>query len=131
MDEERSGFMLKKVTGRSFYWLINKLGETKISDGAADFRLLSRSAADVLRRLPEYHRFYRGMVQWIGFRSIVLPYVRAVRIAGRSEYSFSKMLRLAGDGMFSFSLMPLRLGLFLRSAFLLLACSQVAFVLAP
>jgi len=56
------------------------------SDGAAaDFRLLSREAVRALGQLREYHRFYRGMVEWIGFRSVILPYTPGARLAGRSK----------------------------------------------
>jgi dolichol-phosphate mannosyltransferase len=130
IDRGRGGFFLKKLTSRGFYWTINRLGETKIAEGSADFRLMSREAVKALRRLPEYHRFYRGMVQWIGFSSVVLPFVPEERIAGRSKYSLRKMLRLAADGMFSFSLAPLRLGLLIGAVFLLLAGAEIAYVLS-
>jgi polyisoprenyl-phosphate glycosyltransferase len=127
-DAARGGFFLKKLTSRGFYWTINRLGETRIAEGSADFRLMSREAVMALRQLPEYHRFYRGMVQWIGFSSVVLPFVPEKRIAGKSKYTLRKMLRLAGDGMFSFSLAPLRLGLLIGGGFLLLAVAEVAYV---
>jgi len=130
MDRSRGGFFLKKLTSRGFYWTINRLGETRIAEGSADFRLMSREAVIALRQLPEYHRFYRGMVQWIGFRSVVLPFVPEERIAGKSKYSLRKMLRLAADGMFSFSLAPLRLGLLIGAVFLLLAGAEIAYVLS-
>ena len=129
-DQHRTGFLLKTITAHAFYWLISKLGEMTITPGSADFRLLSKRAFTALRQLPEYHRFYRGMVHWIGFRSVILPYVPSSRIAGKSKYTLRKMLRLARDGMFSFSLVPLRLGLVLGSLFLLLACAEVVYVLA-
>ena len=130
LDHGRDGFFLKKLTSQGFYWTINRLGETRIAEGSADFRLMSREAVQALRQLPEYHRFYRGMVQWIGFSSVVLPFVPEKRIAGRSKYSLRKMLRLAADGMFSFSLAPLRLGLLLGGMFLLLAGAEIAYVLS-
>ena len=130
LDAGRGGFFLKKLTSRGFYWTINRLGETRIAEGSADFRLMSRDAVKALRQLPEYHRFYRGMVQWIGFSSVVLPFVPEKRIAGKSKYTLRKMLRLAGDGMFSFSLAPLRLGLLLGWVFLLLAGAEIAYVLS-
>jgi dolichol-phosphate mannosyltransferase len=129
-DRGRGGLFLKKLTSRGFYWTINRLGETQIAEGSADFRLMSREAVMALRQLPEYHRFYRGMVQWIGFSSVVLPFVPESRIAGKSKYSLRKMLRLASDGMFSFSLAPLRLGLLLGWIFLLLAGVEIAYVLS-
>ena len=130
VDRGRGGFFLKKLTSRGFYWTINRLGETRIAEGSADFRLMSREAVIALRQLPEYHRFYRGMVQWIGFPSVVLPFEPAGRIAGKSKYSLRKMLRLAADGMFSFSLAPLRLGLLIGGVFLLLAGAEIAYVLS-
>src|SRR6516162_2589197 len=86
IDTHRKRFFLKSVTSWMFYGLINRLGETNVVSGAADFRRLSREAAEALRQLPEYHRFYRAMVQWIGFRIVVLPYTPAPRIEGRSKY---------------------------------------------
>jgi len=130
VDRGRDGFFLKNLTSKGFYWTISRLGETRIAEGSADFRLVSREAVDALRRLPEYHRFYRGMVQWIGFSSVTLPFVPAERIAGKSKYSLRKMLRLAADGMFSFSLAPLRLGLLIGAVFLLLAGAEVMYVLS-
>ena len=130
LDSHRNGFFLKKLTSKWFYWTINRLGETRIAEGSADFRLMSREAILALRQLPEYHRFYRGMVQWIGFPSVVLPFVPEERIAGKSKYSLRKMIRLAADGMFSFSLAPLRLGLFIGALFLLLTAVEIGYVLS-
>ena len=130
LDRGRSGLRFKRASGAAFYWLINRLGETRIAEGAADFRLLSRDAVHALRQLPEYHRFYRGMVEWIGFRSVILPYTPAPRLGGSSKYSLRKMLRLAGDGMFSFSLAPLRLAIVIGLLFLLLLAVEVVYVLS-
>ena len=124
------GLRFKRASGAAFYWLINRLGETRIPEGAADFRLLSRDAVHALRQLPEYHRFYRGMVEWIGFRSVILPYTPSPRLAGRSKYSLRKMLRLAGDGMFSFSLAPLRLAIVIGLLFLVLLAVEIVYVLS-
>jgi len=130
VDRGRGGFFLKNLTSRGFYWTINRLGETQIAKGSADFRLMSQEAVNALRQLPEYHRFYRGMVQWIGFSSVILPFIPEERIAGESKYSLRKMIRLAADGMFSFSLAPLRLGLLIGAVFLLLAGAEVVYVLS-
>jgi polyisoprenyl-phosphate glycosyltransferase len=130
IDTDRKDFAFKRVTGSLFYSLINRLGETHFVSGAADFRLMSREAGEALRRLPEYHRFYRGMVQWIGFRSVVLPYTPAARIGGQSKYSMRKMLRLAAHGIFSFSLAPLRLGFLVGAVFILLALAESLYVLS-
>lgn len=82
-----------------------------------------------MKEMPEYHRFLRGMVAWLGYRTVILPYSEQPRIAGRSKYSLKKMIGLAMDAVFSFSLVPLRLGIALGTCFLLLALFEVAYVL--
>jgi glycosyltransferase involved in cell wall biosynthesis len=119
---------LKKSTSQLFYRLINRIGDTRILPGAADFRLLSKPVVQALRGMREYHRFLRGMVSWMGFRSVILPYDPPERLAGQSKYSFGKMLRLAMDATFSFSLVPLYLSISLGVGFLVLALVEVIYV---
>ena len=120
---------LKKVTSNFFYWLINKISGTQILQGAADFRALSRNALDGVRSMHEYHRFLRGMISWMGYNSVILPYHEPARLAGISKYSLGKMVRLASDAVFSFSLAPLYIGLSSGLAFFVLAIAQLAYVL--
>jgi dolichol-phosphate mannosyltransferase len=91
---------------------------------------LSRPALDALKAMPEYHRFLRGMVSWIGYATVILPYQPAERISGVSKYSLSKMVRLAMDAVFSFSLMPLYLGLSLGGLLFCLAAAEMVYVLS-
>jgi polyisoprenyl-phosphate glycosyltransferase len=127
--EEHSRFSFKHVTSGAFYALINRVSGTKIQPGAADFRALSRQALDALKTMPEYHRFLRGMIAWMGFKSVILPYHEEKRMAGKSKYSLGKMVRLASDAIFSFSLMPLYIGLSAGGVFILLAAAQIIYVL--
>jgi dolichol-phosphate mannosyltransferase len=120
----------KKWTSGLFYRLINLISGTRILPGAADFRALSRQAVDALKAMPEYHRFLRGMVAWIGYPTVILPYQPAERISGQSKYSLAKMLRLALDAIFSFSLMPLYIGLSLGGLLLCLAAAEMIYVLS-
>lgn len=120
----------KKTSASLFYWLINLLGDTRITPGAADFRLISRQVVDALKQMPEYHRFLRGMIAWIGFKSVILPFVPSPRIAGESKYSFKKMLNLAVAAIFSFSLVPLQIGLAAGLFFFFLAFLEVIYVLS-
>jgi polyisoprenyl-phosphate glycosyltransferase len=120
----------KKWTSGLFYRLINAISGTRVLPGAADFRALSRQAVDALKAMPEYHRFLRGMVSWIGFSIIILPYKPGERISGISKYSFSKMFRLAMDAIFSFSLMPLYIGLSMGGLLLCLALAEMVYVLS-
>lgn len=127
--EEDQSFSFKKVTSEAFYSLINRISGTYIQPGAADFRALSRQALDALKSMPEYHRFLRGMIAWMGYKSVILPFHEPKRMAGKSKYSLGKMLRLASDAVFSFSLVPLYIGLSVGGLFLFLAAAQIIYVL--
>jgi polyisoprenyl-phosphate glycosyltransferase len=126
-DQETS---FKKISSSLFYWTINLLGDTRITPGAADFRLMSRQVVDALKQMPEYHRFLRGMIAWIGYKSIILPFTQPARIAGESKYTFKKMLNLALDAIFSFSLVPLQIGLAAGLFFFFLAFLEVIYVIS-
>ena len=128
--DEAQPASFKKWTSGLFYRLINAISGTRVLPGAADFRALSRQAVDALKAMPEYHRFLRGMVSWIGFSTVILPYQPAERISGVSKYSLGKMFRLAMDAIFSFSLMPLYIGLSMGGLLLCLAMAEMAYVLS-
>ena len=121
---------LKKWTSGWFYSLLNSLSGIVVEPGAADFRAMSRQAVDALKAMPEYHRFLRGMVSWIGYRTVILPYQPEERLGGASKYSLKKMLRLASDAIFSFSLVPLYIGLSLGALMLCLAGLEMVYVLS-
>lgn len=127
-DAEPASF--KKWTSGLFYRFINTISGTRILPGAADFRALSRQAVEALKAMPEYHRFLRGMVAWIGFPTVILPYQPAERISGVSKYSVRKMFNLAMDAIFSFSLVPLYIGLSVGGLFLFLAAVEMIYVLS-
>jgi dolichol-phosphate mannosyltransferase len=103
----------KRLTSRLFYKLLQFMSPVAIPEGSADFRLMDRKTVEALNRLREKDRFLRGLIPWIGFRQIGVPYSADKRYAGRSKYSTGKMLRLAADGILSFSIIPLRLSFFL------------------
>jgi len=80
--------------------------------------------------MREYHRFLRGMISWMGYRSVILPYAARDRLAGAPKYSIRKMAKLALDAIFSFSLMPLRFGIAIGVFFLILASLEALYVLS-
>lgn len=129
MDEAQPA-SFKKWTSNLFYRFINAISRTQVLPGAADFRALSRQAVDALKSMPEFHRFLRGMVAWIGFPTVILPYQPAERVSGTSKYSLAKMFRLAMDAIFSFSLVPLYIGLSLGALLLCLAALEMVYVLS-
>ena len=103
----------KKFTASMFYRLLRYLADAPIPTDAGDFRLMDRRVLDVLLSMPEQHRFVRGMIAWIGFRQVAVPYRRDARFAGTSNYPFRKMVRFAVDAITGFSVAPLRLSLYL------------------
>jgi polyisoprenyl-phosphate glycosyltransferase len=91
-----------------FYRLQAMLSETVLPLDAGDFGLMSRRVVEQLRRMPEHQRYLRGLRGWVGFRQVGIPVERAKRHAGKSKYSLLRLLRLASDGIFAFSIVPLR-----------------------
>ena len=83
--------------------------DTPIPLDTGDFRLISRKVVDSLKAMPERDRFLRGMVSWVGFKQIAVPYKRSERFAGSSKYPLRKMVRFAADGILSFSTKPLQI----------------------
>jgi len=101
--------VLKKLTSKFFYKFMNGISDLEMRDGEADYRLVSRRALDTLNSLKESPKFYRGLVNWIGYDVARVDYVAGSRIHGRSSYTLKKMLELARMGVTSFSLRPLKL----------------------
>lgn len=112
-DSEDSGF-LRKAMGRLFYRLLGYISNIPINMNAADFRLISRRVAQLLRSdIRERNMFLRGLFSWIGFNQVGVEYIAARRAAGRSKYSLPRMISLAAAGILSFSTKPLQLSIFL------------------
>ncbi len=107
---EREGETEFKLwTAKLFYRFIRRLSDTRIPLDTGDFRLMDRRVVDALLSMPERDRFIRGMVSWLGFSQTAVEYRRAPRLAGATKFSLFKMVRFALDGIFSFSILPLRL----------------------
>lgn len=112
-----------------FYRLIGAITSTEIPRDVGDYRLLSRRAAEAIRQMPERARFLRGMSGWIGFKQIGVEYARDARYAGESKYPFKSLLRLALDGIVSFSVAPIRLVTGLGFALVVFCVGVFAWVL--
>jgi dolichol-phosphate mannosyltransferase len=93
----------------SFYRVLALLSDVELPIDAGDFGLMSRRVVVELRRMPEHHRYLRGLRSWVGFRQIGIDVERAERHSGRSKYSMSRLCRLAADAVFAFSIVPLRI----------------------
>jgi polyisoprenyl-phosphate glycosyltransferase len=105
---DRKEGLLLRLSYFVFYRLISKLSALDLPLDAGDFGLMSRRVVDLLRRAPEHHRYLRGLRRWVGFRQTGVVVERSARAAGTSKYSAAKLLKLAFDGIFAFSIAPLR-----------------------
>jgi len=99
----------KRLAYWAFYRLLRSISSIEIPLDSGDFCMMSRRVVRRINALPERHRFVRGLRSWVGFRQTGLEYERSARSAGESKYTFRKLLRLACDGVFTFSDTPLRL----------------------
>ncbi len=110
-NRREKGFM--RWCKRKFYKVINRVSDVTLVEEASDFRTLRRKVVDALLRLPEYHRFSKGLFSFVGFRTHALPYDVAERATGTTKWNFFKLLRYALDGIMAYTDMPLKLPLWL------------------
>lgn len=120
---------IRSFFARRFYRLINCISDTKLVDGARDYKLLSRKAADAILAMPEYNRFSKGIYEWIGFRTKWFEYQNIERVAGETKWSFWKLFKYSLEGIVDFSTMPLAIASFLGVAFILLSIVSISVLL--
>jgi len=106
--QRRKESVVKRAAYKTFYWLLRRVSYLDIPLDSGDFSLIDRRVVDLLKSMPERNRFVRGLRTWVGLRQTGFEYARAARYAGESKYSFAKLLRLAFDGLISYSFVPLR-----------------------
>ncbi len=124
-DDVKGASFFKKLTASIFYRLMARITDVDMDMNCADFRLMSRKAVEGFKKIRENARFIRGLVGWMGYRKIAVPYIGLERKKGRSKYTLGKMFKFAMNGILSFSVAPIRLislaGLFVSiSSFLYL-----------
>ncbi|MBS1646723.1 MAG: glycosyltransferase family 2 protein [Bacteroidetes bacterium] len=101
--------VIKKIAYKTFYRLLAKISDVNVPLDTGDFRVMTRKVAEVLKEMPEQHKFLRGQIAWLGFKQTFVEYDRDVRAAGEPGYTYKKLFRLAFDGITGFSNAPLRL----------------------
>lgn len=99
----------KLMTAKMFYNVLNNLSDVEIPKDTGDFRLVDRKVVDVINSMPEHNKFLRGLFSWVGFKQKPIEYERQERFAGKTKYPLKKMLKLASDGIISFSTKPLKI----------------------
>jgi len=123
----------KLLTASMFYKTLNALSDVDIPKDTGDFRLVDRKVVDVINSLPEHNKFLRGLFSWVGYKQYAFEYERKERFSGKTKYPLKKMLKLAADGIISFSTKPLKLlgGIGLLSiliSFIILVYAVLSFV---
>jgi glycosyltransferase involved in cell wall biosynthesis len=105
--QQRAGeTALKKLTSFLFYRLMGKIADVPIPRDTGDFRLMDRRVLDVFRQFQEDPRFFRGLIGWVGFRQVGVPFVRRQRVGGVTKYRYHRLLKLAFDTITAFSTAP-------------------------
>jgi len=106
---------LKRRTAELFYKLHNQISHPPIEENVGDFRLMSRKVVTAILAMPERNLFMKGILSWVGFRTVVVEYERAARVAGNSKFNGWKLWNLALEGITSFSTVPLRMWTYVGS----------------
>jgi polyisoprenyl-phosphate glycosyltransferase len=127
--QRRQEHWFKRFCAYSFYRVLRSLADVEIPTDAGDFCLLDRKVVDTLNVMPERIRYLRGLRSWVGFRHIAIPFERDPRYAGSVKYTFRKSLKLAINGIVSFSQVPLRLSTYVGLITAMLALLMAILVL--
>ena len=110
--DRTSDSFLKRLTAMAFYKLHNKISSPPLPENVGDFRLMSREVVEAIKCLPERHRFMKGLFAWVGFKTVVIDYVRPPRTTGKTKFNGWRLWNFALEGVTSFSTMPLSVWLY-------------------
>ena len=119
---------IRSLFAKAFYWLINKVSDTEMVDGARDFRLMTRQVVDAILELKEVNRFSKGLFSWVGFDVAYVSYENRERVAGETSWSFWKLLNYSLDGFINFSEVPLKLATWAGTFSFLISLVGIFFV---
>jgi len=119
---------VRTLFARCFYWIINRISNTKMVDGATDFSMMTRQVVDAILNLPEYNRFYKGIYSWVGFEIKWLTYKNVERAHGKTKWSFWGLFLYSFQGLISFSTAPLVLASILGIILFFFSLAIIIFV---
>lgn len=119
---------LKRSGATLFYRLLDHIASPHIEQNVGDFRLMDRKVVEVIKTLPEYQLFMKGVLSWAGFTTVVIEYDRATRAAGQSKFNGWKLWNLALEGITSFSTVPLRLWTYLGGCISMVSLVYAAYL---
>jgi len=118
----------KRTTALMFYRLHNALSHLQIPENVGDYRLMDRVVVDALKQLPERQRFMKGLFAWVGFKTATVEYVRDARLIGDSKFSGWKLWNFAIEGITSFSLVPLKIWVYIGGLGAVFAIFYASFI---
>ena len=119
----------KRLSSRLYYKVLDAIGDVRIEPGSADYMLLDRDVVDIVNGIEDQDVFLRGLVRWLGFPLVTIPYTRGTRQHGDSKFSLRRMVELALTGIAAHSVRPLRFAIWLALAFAALGFLFVAYAL--
>ena len=120
--------IFKLATAKLFYKLLNKISSVYIPKDTGDFRLVDKKVVDTINNLPEHNKFLRGLFSYTGFKQIAFLYERKERKAGKSKYNLKKMIKLASDGIISFSNKPLSIIIIISLILFIISIISLIFI---
>ncbi|MCJ8344483.1 glycosyltransferase family 2 protein [Shewanella psychropiezotolerans] len=127
--DRSSDSFLKRSTANFFYTIHNQLASEKIPFNVGDFRLMDRIVVDAINLLPERQRFMKGLLSWVGFKSITIPYTRECRCNGESKFKLMQLWNLAIEGITSFSTIPLKIWSYIGASISLISFAYGSFII--
>ena len=127
--ERKGESFFKKTTAKAYYKFLNRITTSKIPQNTGDFKLLSRRVCDIICQLAEKGKYLRGLESWVGFKQTFVDFERQARQQGETKYTLKKMVKLAKDGVISFSEWPLTLSYKFGIGFVVAAAlASIAFI---
>lgn len=119
----------KRMTSKLFYALFSRLSGVSMAAGSSDFRLIDAQALDALKSMRDTDLFLRGIVHWLGYPSTTIPFQAGKRFSGETKYSLRRMMRFSTSAILSFSMLPLRLGIWVGFLTSLIALGEIVYIL--
>ncbi|HEO7570449.1 TPA: glycosyltransferase family 2 protein, partial [Streptococcus agalactiae] len=121
--------LIRSLFAKLFYKLINQVSDTKMVDGARDFRLMTKQVVDSILELNEVNRFSKGIFSWIGYDVAYISYENRERIAGKTSWSFFNLLKYSLDGFINFSEIPLAIATWIGTLSSVLSLLAIIFII--
>jgi glycosyltransferase involved in cell wall biosynthesis len=119
--------VMKRVTSRLYYRILDAIGDVRIAPGSADYMLLDRAVVDQINAIEDQDIFLRGLVRWLGHPMTTVPFARGTRVEGKTSYSMRRMVELAVTGIAAHSVRPLRFAVWLSLAFAALSLLMIVY----